>query len=138
TTDAGSSPATFVVVRVGDPSADSGALSNASTPVFLEEYNLDGTLTNIANNPLPLPTAASGSNAAFTLSGTTSSEGALTLSADSHFLTLAGYASPPGVASIKSQTTVNRVIARVDSSFNVDTSTLISDGFTGDAVRGSA
>ncbi|APR79055.1 Xanthine/uracil/thiamine/ascorbate permease family protein [Minicystis rosea] len=132
----GTDAVTFMVVRVGDGSAE---LSNASTATFLEERNLDGSLVAKANNPLALPTAVVGNNQPFAISGTATSEGGLSRSANGKYVTLAGYASAPGVASIKGKpsATVNRVVARVDASYAIDTSTRLDSAFNTDNVRGA-
>ncbi len=111
----------IVVVRLGD---GSGALSNASAQIFLDEYTVTGTLVQ----SIPLPTIASGGNHAITMSGSASSEGSLTLSTDRNYLSLAGYDAPAGVASVSSDSTINRTIARVDASGNVNTTTGINFG----------
>lgn len=129
--------ATFVVVRVGDGTT---ALSSAAQPVFLEERQLDGTLVATGQNPLPLPTAASGANVALTLSGTAASEGALGLSQDGHYLVIAGYDAAPGTANVPATTsaTVARVAGRVDALGAVDTSTRLNAAFSGSNVRAAA
>lgn len=116
----------LVVVRVGDGAA---ALSNASTPTFLDEYTPAGVLVQ----SIALPTAASGLNQPFTNSGTATSEGFLNVSANGFFLTLAGYAAPPGLAQIANTSAAStpRVVARIDFGGVVDTSTTIPDGFEG-------
>lgn len=116
----------LVVVRVGDGAA---ALTNASTATFLDEYSPTGTLVQ----SIALPTAANGANQPFTNSGTATSEGFLNVSPNGAFLTLTGYASGPGTASIATSpaSTVARVIARVDLTGQIDTSTTITDGYNG-------
>jgi hypothetical protein len=126
-------PPTFRVMRVGDGAA---ALSSAAAAVFIEERRLDGTLVGT----VALPTAASGANLPLAVSGSASSEGALTLSADGHWLSLAGYAAAPGTAGVASTATsaVNRVVGRIDALGNVDTSTAFTTAFTANNVRGAA
>ncbi|MDI7267661.1 MAG: hypothetical protein QME96_06675 [Myxococcota bacterium] len=126
-------PATVIVIRVGVGSA---ALGSAATPVFLEQRNLSGVLLRT----VPLPTAVSGTNQPLTLSGSATSEGNLTLAATGAFLALAGYAAEPGVAGIAATTAsaVNRVVARVNVDFGVDTSTRFATAFSGGNVRGAA
>lgn len=116
----------LVVVRVGDGAAP---LTNASTATFLDEYTPAGALVQT----IALPTAATGANLPFANSGTATSEGFLNVSQNGIFLTLAGYATAPGVAAIatSSASTVARVIARVDIGGNVDTTTTITDGYNG-------
>src|SRR5205085_10306703 len=91
------------------------------------------------------PVAADGNgNQPFTVSGSAGSEGALSRSADGHFLTLAGYANVPGRTGIKSTTNlstdaspVNRLVARIDAAGNIDTSTRLVDAFNTENVRGA-
>jgi hypothetical protein len=119
-------PLTFRVVRVGDGSAP---LSGASTPVFIEERRTDGTLVGT----VALPTAAAGLQQPFTLAGTATSEGGLALSASGHYLTAAGYATPPGTAGVATTTSaaVYRLVARIDVAGTVDTSTTFSTAESG-------
>jgi hypothetical protein len=137
--DKGTCTNSVQVVRVGDLTVlDGGALSSAATAVFLEErFVSDGALTPTGHNPLALPTATSGSDAPLTLSGTATSEGALALSGDGHYVTLAGYGAIPGTSGVSTSAsaTVNRVAGRVDASGNVDTSTRISNLISGNNVR---
>ena len=122
-------PGDLVVVRVGD---GSGALSNASTAVFLDEFTTSGT----AVQSIALPTAASGSNLRFTNSGSATSEGNLNVSVNGQYLTLAGYDAAPGLVGVASSTTASvlRVIARVDMNGTVDTSTSLAT-YSGNNVR---
>ncbi|WP_027346658.1 ExeM/NucH family extracellular endonuclease [Hamadaea tsunoensis] len=125
-------PGDVVVLRVGDGSA---ALSNAATAVFLDEYTPSGTLVRTT----ALPTAAAGANRRLTVSGSATSEGALALSADGRYLTLGGYDADPGLAAVAGTTTtaVARVVGRVDGAGTVDTSTAITDTFSGNNIRGA-
>jgi len=130
--DGGTVPPTFRVVRVGDGTTE---LSAASAAAFIEERRWDGQL---AASALALPTAASGAQPPFTLSGIASSEGALALSLDGRYLTLAGYATSPGRANVASSNNVERVVARVDATGAVDTSTRLGDAFSGTNARSAA
>ncbi|GAB3895569.1 hypothetical protein GCM10029964_075660 [Kibdelosporangium lantanae] len=125
----GFSPGNVVVARVGTGDA---ALSGAATPVFLDEYTPSGDLVQ----SVPLPTAGAGANKRLTMSGSATSEGALVQSADGRYLTLAGYDADPGTAGVASGT-ASRVVARVDGSGTVDTSTAVTDAFSGNNVRGA-
>jgi predicted extracellular nuclease len=129
---AGFTPGDIVVVRLGDGGT---GLSGAAAPVFLDEYTPDGALVQT----IPLPTSVAGANKRLTMSGSATTEGALALSADGNYLTLAGYDADPGTASISSSSTstVSRVVARVGGGGAVDSSTAISDIFSGVSVRGA-
>ncbi|GAB4133007.1 MAG: hypothetical protein Fur0046_03380 [Cyanobacteria bacterium J069] len=122
----------IVVLRIGDGSA---TLSNAATAVFLDEYDTNGNLVQ----SIAMPTAINGSNRRLTLSGTATSEGALSLSTNGQYLTLVGYdaaVGTPGVPNTDSAS-VNRIVARIDGNGNVDTTTRISDGFIGGSQPGN-
>ena len=86
-------PGNLVVTRVGDGVA---ALSNASQAVFLDQFTQAGATVN----SIALPTAVSGTNLPFTNSGSATSEGALTQSADGRYLVGIGYGTAPGLASV--------------------------------------
>src|SRR5690349_24931066 len=81
---AGFTPGDIVVVRLGDGAT---ALSGTAAPVFLDEYTPSGTLVQT----IPLPTSAAGANKRLTMSGSATTEGALALSDDGIYHTLAGY-----------------------------------------------
>ena len=126
-------PGNLVVYRVGDGAA---ALNSNATAVFLDEYTPAGVLVQ----SIALPTTVSGANKRLVGSGTSTSEGLLTRSADGQYLVLAGYDAALGTASITTSTsaTVNRVIGRVDALGNVDTSTALTDAISGGNPRGAA
>jgi uncharacterized repeat protein (TIGR01451 family) len=123
----------LVVVRVGTGSA---ALSSAATAAFLDEYSTSGTGQTPIQS-IGLPTAASGSNAILTMSGSATSDGALARSANGGYLTLAGYNAAPGTANVVTTTGINRVVGRIDASGAVDTSTRIFDGYVASNIRGA-
>src|SRR6478735_8973933 len=129
---AGFSSGDIVVLRVG---TGSGALSSAASAVFLDEYNSSGTLVQ----SIALPTTVAGANRRVTVSGSATSEGALALSADGLYLTLGGYDADPGTASVVSTAAAatNRVVARVDGDGVIDSSTAITDTFSGSNIRGA-
>jgi len=119
-----------VVVRVGTGAA---VLSSAATAVFLDEYTPAGALVQT----IPLPTVASGANRPFTNSGSANSEGFLTLSADGQYLVQAGYGALPGTASVVGTASAStpRIVARIDLSGVVDTSTALADAYSGNNIR---
>lgn len=125
-------PGNLVVLRVGDGST---ALGSGSHPVFLDEYStINGQLVQTK----ALPTVANGNNRALTLGGTATSEGALTLSQDRMFLTLAGYDTTTGVASV-SGTNTNRIAAVVSATGTINTQTGIVAGsaYKASSIRGA-
>ena len=129
--DAGNlTPGNLVVVRVGTGAA---ALSSAATAVFVDEYTPAGVLVQ----SLPMPTAASGSNFPLTNSGSATSEGALSLSGNGQYLLHAGYSAAPGTTNVVSTTSsaTPRVIARVALDGTIDTSTALTDAYSGNNIR---
>jgi hypothetical protein len=113
-------PFTFDVARIG-----SGvAITGATTAVFLEKRNVsDGSLVST----ITLPTSAdAGAAQPFTVTGTSVTDGDLARSVDGRFLAMGGFAAAPGVTTPSSSTSLNRVIARIDASGHVDTSTVMS------------
>lgn len=122
----------IVVYRVGTGAA---ALSSAATEVFLDEYSSSGTLVQ----SIALPTTVNGANVALTASGTATSEGALTRSADGRYLLLTGYDAAVGTTSVAGTSSFAdaRVIGRVDASGTIDTSTAINQ-FNSNNIRGAA
>ena len=122
-------PSSVIVVRVG---TGSGTLSNAATAVFLEERSI--TTGGLIGTVHALPTATAGSNGILTLSGTATSEGGLSRSADGRHVTLAGFESAVGTASVAGSTT-NRIVALMDSAGTIDTTTRLTT-LSGTDVRG--
>ena len=126
-------PGNLVVVRIGDGSA---SLSNASSAVFLDEYTPAGTLVQ----SVAIPTAASGNNHSLTLSGSATSEGALTLSVNGQLLVLAGYDAGTGKTSVATDSTINRTIGTVSSNGTINTATgfLAGSAYKKNNFRGAA
>ncbi|MDR3705450.1 MAG: T9SS type A sorting domain-containing protein [Paludibacteraceae bacterium] len=127
---AGFTSGNLVVVRVGSGSA---ALSSVATPVYLDEYTPLGSFVQ----SIEMPKAVSGSNKRFMLSGSATSEGALSLSANGKYLVFGGYdadSATTGVASTASAT-VNRVVARVDASGDINATTALTDFSTANNIR---
>jgi hypothetical protein len=126
----------LAVLQVGADGSVS-PLSNAAQAVFVKEVTVGGSV--VQTIALPVLATVTG-NRALTSSGTATSEGALTLSTDGRYLCLSGYNADAGTAAIAStsSSTVNRVVGRIDSSGVVDTSTAMSDAFTGNNIRGAA
>ena len=119
----------LVVSQVGDGSA---ALSSSSTAVFLDDYSTSGA----AGTSINLTT--SGTNP-FTESGVATSEGALALSSDGKYLTISGYDTGTGTASVakSASSAVPREEAVIGGSGSVNTSTTTAQ-FSGNNPRGVA
>ncbi len=124
----------LVVLQVGD---GSGALSNAATPVFLKEYTTTGT----AGVSVTMPVTGS---TRLTISGTSTSDGQMTLSPDGRFLTIAGYDAATGTAAITGTTSAaaNRVINTADATGTISraasTNSLYSANNFRSAVKSSS
>lgn len=129
---AGFTPGNIVVYRVGDGAA---ALGSTATAVFLDEYTPAGALVQ----SIAMPTAVVGSNRRLTASGSATSEGFLSLTSNGQYLAVPGYDAALGTAAVAGTTSasVNRVVGRVDSSGTIDTTTAISDAFSGGNPRGA-
>ena len=134
---AGFTAGNVVVYRVGDGVA---ALSGNAAPVFLDEYTPAGVLVQ----SIPLPTAVIGSNRRLTSSGSATNDGMLTRSVDGQYLVLTGYDANVGTAAVAgtTSTAVNRVIGRVDTTGNIDTTTVFAgtagNSFSGGNIRSVA
>ena len=117
----------IIVERVGDGTAN---LTSAATAAFLDEYTPSGTLVQT----VAMPIAASGANHPSTVSGTATSEGFVTRSADGQYLIAVGYDAIPGTAGVVGSTTIPRVIARIAFDGTIDTSTTTTS-FSGGNIR---
>jgi hypothetical protein len=126
-------PGNLVVSRVGDGSAP---LTNAAHARFLDEYTPAGVFVQ----SIALPTVVAGANRRLTDSGTATSNGFVTQSADGRYLLAAGYDADVGTASVTGSTAaaVNRVIARIGLDGAVDTSTALTDAYTTNNFRSVA
>jgi hypothetical protein len=127
-------PGNLVVVQAGDGAA---ALTGNATAAFLNEYSLSGgsPIQSIA-----LPTAVSGLNQPLTLSGSATSEGFLTLSANGQFLTMAGYGVAPGFTTPQTSTPTlaSRVVGLIGLNGNINTTTALGDAYNGSNIRSAA
>jgi hypothetical protein len=112
----------LVVARLGD---GSGAVTDTAQKVFIDEYSgVSGAL--IASHPISFSGAA-----ALTLSGDGAHDGHLNVSSNGQFLLLAGYRADAGAANPIHATSasVPRVIGVIDSNWNVNTSTALTDAY---------
>jgi hypothetical protein len=125
-------PGKLAVLRVGDGAA---ALSSAAHPIFLDQFDLTGAGQS-PSYTLAIPSTGAD---ALTLSGSATSEGALSLSADGRFLTFAGYNAAAGTASVAgtASATVNRGVGLVDATGTYVLAARTDQGFTGKNVRGA-
>lgn len=123
----------LAIYRVGDGST---TLTNTGNPVFVDEYTPTGVLVQ----SIAMPTVASGANRRLVASGTATSEGLMTRSADGYYLLAAGYDAPLPTTGLTgtASATVNRVVARLTANGVVDTTTALSDAATANNIRGVA
>ncbi len=125
-------PGNLIVVRAGDGAL---ALGSTAAATFVDQFDRitpGPTLSTIA-----LPTAVAGANQPVTLQGTATSEGFITQTVDGNHLLVAGYAAIPGAASPNgaASATVNRVVARIDLSGAIDSSTALTDAHNAGSIR---
>jgi len=120
----------LLVYRVG---TGTGSLVNTGNPVVVDEFSPAGALVQ----SISFPTVASGGQAALFASGTATSEGLLSLSADGRYAILGGYSLTPGTSLAGTTGAANpRVIARIElATGNVDTSTQLTDFADGNNPR---
>jgi len=117
----------LIVVRVGD---GVNTLVNSSGPISLLEITRSGSVVqtiSISTNSLQL-------------SGTATSEGQISLSPDSSILTIGGYVPPfTGTGSLAGRTAVQapRGYVTVGASAVVSSSTIISNAYSADNIRGA-
>jgi hypothetical protein len=131
-------PGNIVVYRIG---TGTGSLVSTGNPVFLDEYNPNG------NPPLPLapaqtinmPTTANGAHAPFAASGTATSDGLLTRSANGNCLVVPGYGRDPSITTgnLTSTVGVTRVVAKIATDGTTDTTTALTDAATSGNFRGA-
>jgi Secretion system C-terminal sorting domain len=122
----------LIVYRAGDGSA---AVGNTGTAVFLDEYNVS---TGVLVQSLAMPTTVSGANKRLVCVGNSTTEGFLTLSANKQYIVAPGYDAATTTASLGSSAsaTTARVIARVDATKAINTTTALTNAFSGAAFRG--
>jgi hypothetical protein len=119
----------FEVLRVGNGSA---ALTTAATPVFIDQYALDG---GPAGASIALPTTAGGSSNALTLIGTDNSQGDLTTSADGRYLALAGYNVSAGTTTPPTGSTI---VATINAAGTINPTPVPTAFVDGGVVRSAA
>ncbi|MFZ1692410.1 MAG: hypothetical protein WAT74_04345, partial [Flavobacteriales bacterium] len=128
-------PASFnagniVVLQAGD---GSGALTNTGNPIVLREFTSTGT------NTVDIPVPSSGSTP-LVVSGTATTEGLLSRSADKTKLVFAGYAQAlPGASNLTSSTAaaVNRAIGTADNTASFVREATSASAFSGGSIRGA-
>jgi hypothetical protein len=124
-------PGDVVIYRVGN----GGSLGSAAVPVFFDEYDSSGKLVE----SIALPTTTSAPNHRLTASGSGSSEGLLTLSANGQYLIGTGYDAAIGTSKVAETANpgVARTLARVSASGEVNTTTALTDVSNENNARGA-
>lgn len=126
-----STPPDVVVYRVG---SGSGNLVNTGNPVFLDQYAADGS----AVRSVAVPSSVAGTNQPLVASGTATSEGQLSRSADGRYVLLTGYGRAPGGSGSLSGTAssaVPRVVGRMNADGVVNTRSAFTDFSDGNNPR---
>lgn len=122
-------PGNIVLLRVGDGTTTIGT---AAAAVTLLEISPAGSIVQ------QIPITSIGGDA-LTLRGSSTTEGALSFSANGQYLVFGGYRADAGAADPSTSTTIPRVIGRVATSgLAVNTATSITDGYLGNSFRGVA
>ncbi len=114
-------PALFSVLTLN--SIDGGVIDTHTTdlPISIQKYSTMGVPVG---SPIPLPTAASGSQQPITIMGSDITEGDLTTSSNGQYLSTLGWGTSPG-----STQSGLPVVARIDATGHVDTSTVATQAF---------
>jgi hypothetical protein len=117
-------PGNLVVSQIGDGSTSLGA---AAAPWILKEFTTTGSSVSSLN------LAAAAPGGLFTGSGTSTSEGCLTLSGNGRYLMLGGYSAATGTTLVAatSGATNPRIVSRVGSDFSTNFSTALADAYGG-------
>ena len=118
----------LVVLQVGNGSA---TLTSAGTPIFLDDFS---TSPSDLVSSLSIPSTGAD---ALVNSGTATSEGELSLSANGEDIVLAGYNTSAGTTSVASSTAANvpRALATVDASGDYSLVATTSSSFSGNNIR---
>lgn len=123
-------PGNLVVLRVGDGAT---GLTANTTQTSLLQFDTTGAPVG---TPIVLPTAGAG---AITNTGNSTTEGALSRSADGQFLLFGSYLTPAGnAAAAGTAANFQRAIVRVDSAGTAATFGLGTTAFSGSNIRSAA
>jgi hypothetical protein len=117
----------MVVIRSGDEAYASAG--NNAAPAYLDEYDFNGDLVQ----SIPMGDYSDTLNPQFTYNGGEGKGGFISRSYDGNYLVLGGYSAVVGSAAVLTSTNA-RLVARVDMSGNIDTSTKVTD-ISGNEIR---
>jgi hypothetical protein len=124
-------PGNLAIVRVGDGVQ---TLANTGNSVFIDQYTPLGAPVN----SLAIPDSGA---SALIMSGNATSEGALSLSGDGHYLTIAGYNTPRPFASSlagSSSSTVPRGIGLIGVNGSYTLAATTATQYSANNIRGGA
>lgn len=115
-------PGNIVVCRIGDGVTN---LSTSASPVYLDEYTLNGTLVQ----SISMPQVPSGTNRALTLPASYLSGGMISRSADGQYIVIGGLNAAVGYPSVAGTdaTVVQRVMGSVNFNGVINTTTALTD-----------
>ncbi|GEM_PF-5271973 len=126
-------PGNVVVYRVGDGVILINKSTTTSAPVFLDEYDIAGTLIQ----SVAMRTTTSGAQQSLLAGFNASTEGLISLSQDERYIIVPGYNGNVGDAK-PSTAAVARVIGRVAMDGTMDTSTMFTNLLAGTNIRSAA
>ncbi|MCB9877307.1 MAG: hypothetical protein H6835_06865 [Planctomycetes bacterium] len=129
------SPGNLIVLRVGDGAA---TLTSAAAPIFFDEYTPAGTLVQ----SIPVPADAASQPVGqyrCTIRGSAASHGRLTRSTNGIYFTAVGFDADAGTPRTNYEqvaaNVVPRVVALLDITGNVNTSTGLTDAYDAAEIR---
>lgn len=120
-------PGNLAVLQAG---TGSGSLTSVGTALFIDQFN-----TSTANQTVSPFVTIAADGTGLVLSGSASSEGALTLSSDGSFLTFGGYAAAAGTAGVASGS-ASRQIGVVNAAGSFSMVGNSSTAMSGNNIRG--
>jgi hypothetical protein len=127
----GFEPGNLSVLRIGNSSA---TLASSGDPVFLDDYTTNGVMAKSIAIPAQGPTS-------LIIGGTSTSEGAISRSANGNFIVMAGYNTDEPYASSlanSASTNVPRCVATIDFNGNYNFITNTQTAFSGNNIRSGA
>ena len=134
-------PGNIVVYRIGEPAG--AVLAAAGNPVFLDEYAppvIPGQLATLVQS-IALPRVSIAGPPAqrpLIASGTATTDGLLTRSADGSCLVVPGYGRDLGGSGSLTTAAIPRIVGRVTATGSIDTTTALGDAAVGGNFRSVA
>ncbi len=126
---------------VGDETADLNGLTDSPSPDFIDQFVIGAANQTSSLYTFSLPTVATaGGNEALTNSSYSVSEGELTLSTNGEYLVTGGYNATVSAwapqQTFSDASVINRVIGIINGAGVIDTTTDLTDAYSGDNFRG--